>query len=423
MAADEGMAVLDQNRTLFVLPQDQSVPERHYTGAIDMDLGDEYKGVNLTVDGSILKNGQVRCQTLKVSGNVLGQVSAAKDIIVKGEIGSSKASEPAKIKAEGNILAGKTISNAIIMTGKSLKAPNADLKAVAVQAFEDIIVKNIFSTGPRPCVLQVGKAPNLRADSIMAMIEARTQKLDQLRCAQELQALETWFAEKTKIKEAYLSQHQYLNYVLALLEFKPLSGVSTLEDILGAVNQNPGKWPDLPLAPVNDHWDNAPFVQQLIHTAQTMDFNTLNAHVRAQADIKYGMYKGAVSADRRYTRKYDTEKNKLLQIVQKRKPKIEALKKTIEQLIIRKETFILSQAYRSQQVLPAVRVKNKTEKETIIKGRKAVLTVDQDIFGVKFTEEIKTCESPAQILIQGSGLRGLKVWFYFFLKHRGKKLI
>ncbi len=406
LADQDGIAVLYQKRTLFVKAREISIPTRHYTGSIDADLGEEYKGVHLKVEGSILENAVVRCQALEVSGDILGQVSVAGDIIAKGNIGPGVREddsdvEPAKIKAEGDILAGKIISNAIVMTGKSLKAPNADLKATAVQAYEDITVKNILNEGARPCVLQTGKAPDLKAEGIDALIRTRQDKLDQLLCADESQELEDWLNQKLAIKETYLNQQSYLKYILALIQLKPLSGLPALSDKLLAARKNPDKWPELPELPVDDSKLFKIFEKEFLEETLDMDTAAIKTHAREQADIKYGMYRAAVNATRRYNREYETKKKIVQDKIAGQKSEITKLEDIIKKLAIRKDTFLLSQAHKAQPVPSAVRVKNQVAKGTVIKGRKALLTVDQDMFGVKFTEGAASNGDPLEIIIEG----------------------
>lgn len=406
LADNDGVAVLYQERTLFVKPREYTVPTRYHTGSIDADLGEQYKDVHLRIEGSILGNAKIRCQELQVSGDILGQVSAAGDVIVKGNIGPGNSGknaglEPAKIKAEGDILAGKSISNAIVMTAKSLKAPNADLDATAVQAYEDITVKNILNTGPRPCVLQTGKAPNLKADSIDDMIRIRKDQLDQLRCTQETRELEDWLKQKLDIKETYLNQQAYLKYVLAVLQCNALSGITPLPDKLLAARENPGNCEDLPEPPVDTSPAFKEFEQEFLKEIKGMNPEDLEAHTREQENIKYGMYRAAVNATRRYNREYESKKDMIRKKVEKQAPEITRLEKAVKRLSVRKDTFLMSQAYKAQPVPPAVRVKNRISQGTVIKGRKAMLTVDQDMFGVKFTEQAKTRNDPHEIIIEG----------------------
>lgn len=404
VAEADGLAVLYQNRTLFVKQKDMSVPTRHYTGSIDMDLGEEFKDINLIVDGSILENGQVRCQHIEVLGDILGQVSAAGDLLVKGDIGKKdvrEEDEPAKIKAEGDIIAGKAISNAFIVTAKSLKAPNADILSTAVQAYQDITVKNVFYNGPRPCVLQTGKIPNLKADSITSLIQNRTDELKRLHCIDEIRELEEWLQEKLDLKESYLVQQAYLKYILTLIQFKPLLGLPRLKDKLSAAQKTPEKWPDLQKKPAIVNPGAANFEREFLQDTKDMTPDQVEKHARELADIKYGMYRAAVNATRRYTHKYKTRKKEIQEKIKASTVKIRELEETIKKLTIRKDTFLLSQAYRSHSVAPAIRVKSCAAKGTVIKGRQAILTVEQDIFGVKFTEYQKSASELPQIIIEG----------------------
>ena len=403
IADTDGIAVLVQNRTLFVKAKEIRIPTRHHTGTIDADLGETYQGVNLKVDGDILESGMVRCQGLEVLGSIYGQVRATGDIIVRGAIGrfpveGQQDAEPAKIKAEGDIIASKSITNAIVVTGKSLVAPNADLSATAVQAFQDVTVKNILYSQPRPCVIQTGKAPSLKADSINALIKARTAKLGELACSRELGELEDWLREKMELKESFLSQQGFLKFIMALIRFQPLSGLSSLSDKLLAAQKHPDKWPELPPLPGNGFTE---FMQEFIKETKDMDTDTLEAHTQEQADLKYGMYRAAVNATRRYNMEYETRKKLIQEKVAGRQAEIEKLEDAIDKLTIRRDTFLLSQAYKSPPVPPAIRVKNRVARATIIKGQAAKLAVTQDIYGVKFTETPKTSAEPAQILIEG----------------------
>ena len=407
IADTDGIAVLIQNRTLFVKPREISVPTKFHTGSIESDLGETYHEVNLKVEGDILESGMVRCQGLEVSGSIFGQVLAAGDVTVKGHIGrlpkgnDRDITDPAKIKAEGDVMASKTISNAIVITSKSLVAPNADLAATAVQAFQDVTVKNILHSALRPCVIQTGKAPSLKADSINALIQVRTAKLDALTCAREYEELDDWFKEKMALKETYLTQQEFLKFVIALIRFKPLSRLPSLSDKLSAARKNASKWPELPPLPNGGSQAFEQFIHDFIQETRNMDTQALEAHAQEQADLKYGMYRAAVNASRRHKVEYETRKQLIQEKVDQHRTEIQELEETIKKLNIRRDTVLLGQAHRSQPIPPAIRVKNRVAKGTVIKGQAAKLAVDQDIYGVKFTETPKTPTEPVQILIEG----------------------
>ncbi|WDP91821.1 MAG: DUF342 domain-containing protein [Desulfobacter sp.] len=397
----DGSPVLYRNRTLFVKEMAESVPTRHHTGAIDTDMEDRWEGVNLRVDGSVLAGGKLRCRNLTVSGSIKGQVSADGEIIVKGEIGNPSGGDPAIIRAEGDVQAAKTVSNAIIVTAKGVKAPGADLSAAAVQALEDIIVKNVLDTGPRPCVLQTGNAPNVKAGHISSRIRSCRDKLEGLSCARETRELEDWFRERMELKDTYLEQNEFLKYLLALIKFPPLAGLPGLADKIRAARTPRKEWANLPRPPECASEAFRQFEKEFMATAGRMSPDALEEYIIEQADIKYGMYRASVSATRRYKREYEARRELIREKIDDSRHGIKKLEREIRALTVRKDAASLSRPSGPQAVPPAIRVKNKVAKGTVIKGKKAVLKVDRDIFGVKFTESHQTSESPSQIVIQG----------------------
>ncbi|MCG8617540.1 MAG: FapA family protein, partial [Desulfobacterales bacterium] len=404
LAEHDGIALLYKGRTLFVKPRKITIPVRHHTGSVDTDLGETYEGAHLKLEGSVLKNGRIRCHKLEVSGDILGQVSAADDIIVKGNIGpghADESAEPAKLKAEGEILAGKTISNAILITGKNLKAPGADLSATAVQAYQDITVKNVLNQGPRPCILQTGKVPNLKAEGMDILIQTRQDELNRLMCSDEAAELGEWLRQKLEIKDVYLQQQTFLKYVVNLCRCKPLASLTSLSDKLLAAKKNPGKWPELGEMPDDSGQVLADFKKEFIEETRDMDTAALESHAGEQADIKYGMYRAAVSATRRYHREYEEKQRQLEERIKANAPEIKKMEELIKKLEIRKDTFLLGQIHESQPVPPAIRVKNQVARGTVIKGKQTRLTVDQNMFGVKFTEQPPSAGEPPEILIEG----------------------
>jgi len=403
IATADGMPCLYKNRTLFVKSQEQTIATRHHTGSIDTDLGDRYLDVNLCVEGSIFPRGKVRCQGLEISGDIFGQVAAAGDIWVKGQIGQPQniGKDPAKIRAEGDILVNKPITNAILVTAKSLKAPKSNLISSAVMAFQDIVINNVSDDGTRPSILQTGKNPNVKAEGINTLLQNQTAQLNHLKHKGELDALEKALNDKLQIKEVYLKQHEIFKTLLTLIQCKDLDHIPSLGEKLRAVENNPDTYANLPGAPLFENGPWPLFLEKFLDETRTMDKASLTLHVTETADIKYGMYRAAVNATRRHHHEYEAQKKIILKKVETKKADIEKKEENIRKLIIRKDTLLLSQGYRTQPVPPAIKVKNRVQKGTVIMGQKARLTVDRDIYGVKFTEVQKAPGEDPVITIEG----------------------
>ena len=399
----DGMPCLLKNRTLFVKAREQTIATRHHTGSIETDLKDRYLDVNLKVEGSILPQGKVRCQRLEIIGDLLGQASAAGDVRIKGRVGQSRtrSKNQATIRAEGDILVNKSITNAILITSKSLRAPKADVISSVVLAFQDIVVNNVTDDGTNPSILQTGKNPNIKAEGVDTLIKDQTAQLKHLKHQDELDELEKKLTAKLQVKEDYLIQHEIFKYLLALLQCKELDPISSLGEKLRAVKNNPRAFPGMPLKPVfeNDIWPSS--LTEFLDEADTMDKKSLEHHVNETAEVKYGMYRAAVNATRRHHHEYEAQKKIIVEKIEKKKPDILKKEETIKKLMIRKDTLLLSQGYRTQKVPPVIKIKNQVQKGTMILGQKARLSIAQDIYGVKFMETQESPNEAPVITIEG----------------------
>lgn len=397
IADTDGIPLLYKNRTLFVRAREYIIPTRHHTGRIDTDLGDKYKDVNLKVEGSISPTGAIRCQGLEINGDILGQASAAGDIRIHGNIGRS-GDEQARIKAEGDIFVDKTITNAILVTSKSLIAPKADLISSAVLAYQDIVLKNVSDDGTRASILQTGKNPNLKAKGFDRLIKIQITKLNQLKHQAELNELEKQLNTKLQVKEVFLKQHEMLKYLLKLLQCKDLMDTPSLGEKLTKAGKDPNAYPGLPQKPLSE---GESFLDEFLKETFSMASTPLETHIRETADIKYGMYRAAVNATQRHHHEYETKKKIIFEKVEAQTSDIQRKEETIKRLSIRKDMLLLGQEYSPQVVPPAIKVKNQVQKGTVIMGQKARLSIDRDIYGVKFMERQASPNADTVITIEG----------------------
>lgn len=203
-----------------------------------------------------------------------------------------------------------------------------------------------------------------------------------------------------EIKENFLAQHEFLKYLLALMAFSPLAGLPGLEEKIAAADRNREKWPDLPAGPECRLEAFVAFRAEVMERAGSLAPDALTAYLKEQADIKHGMYRAAVSASRRYQHEYDSRLEMIQEKVNENRIQIEKIKAEIRNLTVRQDAF-LSRRASAQSGNSSVRVKNKVAGGTVVKGKKAVLTVERDIFGVKFSESPRTREAPAAIQVDG----------------------
>jgi len=402
-ADTDGNPVLFKNRTLFVTHRDQEHPVEHFSGHVRTDLGKKYQSANLTVDGNIEKDGRVTCHKLIVKGDVRGQIHATGNVQIKGDVGENtgmKIPNPV-ISSHGDIIVNKTIANSVIITSKMLKAPNSDLISSQVFAFQDIILKNIYSKKSSPTILQIGKKPDLEGDAINQSIDEQKKVLNKLLHEDDLVKINHWFDDKIKVQNDFLEQQNILKQILELLEDKTLEKFKTLELKIRAFTLKPGDQENNNNQNILKTTDLKPFIAELIKDTRKLSLKDLKIHVEETLDIKFGMYRAAVNATQRHKNEYNAQKDFILKKVEKLRPEITKQEQKIDDLYKKKDFLKLSESNLSLPVSPAIRVKNQIEKTTVIKGKKSAMALKETIYGIKLFEQQKSAAEKPQIVIEG----------------------
>ena len=403
-AGIDGQAILYKNRTLFVQPGTQTIPGRSHTGRIDADLSDQYQDTILKVEGTIGETGRIRCRQLEIAGDVFGHVYAAGNIHVNGTIGREKDLQetPARLTADGDIFANKKIVYSIIITCKGLTAPGADLVSSQVMAFQDIVVKNVISDSSGPCMLQI----NTHAEPMETPFDDPIQNckavLEDLEQKNARKDLDQRFAARIAARDTYLAEHDILGFLQALLNCPQLRHIHSLRAKTKAVLRNAQSFPDLPPVPENALAHAGDFLEAVYTQTQPLGTAQQLEKIEEMRQIKYGMYRAAVNASRRHSLAYEARKKALGKKIQAVAPKIRKTKKQIQALLSRRDAFLLRRDLHMPAMATAtVKVKNRVQQGTVIKGIQASLTIEKDMYGVKFSETRKTGREPAKIRIEG----------------------
>jgi len=402
LAGMNGNPVLFKNRTLFVTPAIQDCPTEYYTGHISADLGNRYQASNLKVDGNIETGGKVTCNGITVKGDVKGQIKATGPVQINGNaIHNPGKNSPPIISSDEDVIIKKNIANMTIITSKTLSAPASDLISSEVYAFQDIILKNIYSKENTPSILQIGKNPNLKVNAINQTIEDKKQALKVLLRKNELAEIENWFNGKIQMQNDYLEQQNILQNLLKLISDKAFKKFETFEQKTGELllRINATACPEYSESLESDHCKK--FITELLNDTRDKSEEKLKAHLEELLDIKSGMYKAAVNATQRYKKKYSLRQATVWEKIKKHMPEITEIKREIDDLYVKKDYLRMSESKFIPSINPTIRVKNQVDKGTVIKGRNSVLIIDQTMFGVKFSEKQKAGADKPEIVIQG----------------------
>ncbi|MFO7912328.1 MAG: flagellar assembly protein A [Desulfotignum sp.] len=404
VAEIDGEAILYKDRTLFVQPGTRTIPFRSHTGRIDTDLSDQYQDTILKVEGTIYENGRIRCRELEITGDVFGHVYAAGNIHVNGTIGREKdlQKKPARLTADGDIFANKKIVFSVIITGKGLTAPGADLVSSQVTAFQDIVVKNVISDSSGPCILQINTQAEPMETPFDEPIQNCKAALEDLEQKNALEDLDQRFAAKIAARDTYLAEHDILGFLQALLNCPQLGHIHSLRAKTKAVLHKAKSFPDLPAVPENALAHARDFLEAVYTQMQPLGTAQQLEKIEEIRQIKYGMYRAAVNASRRHNLAYEARKKAIGKEIQALAPKIRKTKKQLQSLISRRDAFLLRRDLQWPTMGTAtVKVKNRIQQGTVIKGIQAALIMEKDMYGVKFSETRRTAREPAKIRIEG----------------------
>lgn len=119
IAQEDGVPALYQNQRLFVTPLSNCRKTVKISHDITCKTNNSYQMVNLEIKGKIDQGICVKCQSLKIVGDVFGSIDAADDIEIIGKIGTPDSITGGDeggpvIKAQGSIYISKSVENAKI---------------------------------------------------------------------------------------------------------------------------------------------------------------------------------------------------------------------------------------------------------------------------------------------------------------------
>jgi uncharacterized protein (DUF342 family) len=402
LAAMDGNPVLFKNRTLFVTPGNQDYPTEYYSGHITTDLGLRYQTSNLKVDGNIETGGKVTCNGITVKGDVKGQIRATGSVQINGNAINNPGKEPPHIiSSDEDIIVKKNIVNTIIITSKTLSAPASDLISSKVYVFQDIILKNIYSKEDNPSILQIGKNPSLKVNAINQSIDDKKQALKGLLHKNELEEIENWFNGKIQMQNDYLEQQTILKDLLKLISDKAFKKFETFEQKTGELLRRIDETACPESSEILESANCKKFITELLNDTRDKSEEKLKAHLEELLDIKFGMYKAAVNATKKYKQEYTVQKETVWKKIEKHMPEITEIKMEIDDLYVKKDYLRMSESKLIPSINPTIRVKNQVDKGTVIKGWNAALIIDKTMFGVKFSEKQKAGADKPEIVIEG----------------------
>ncbi len=385
---------------LLVTPVDQVVSIREIHSDIIEDMDESGGPFILHVKGNIARGVTVFCHGVRVEGDILGNVTVTGDIMVKGNIGKSLKSaeilsDPVFITAEGIIEVSRHIMNAKVFAAKGVLAPHSDIVSSEVSSFQSIVVKNVLSANAKPSVLKIGRKNFFKIDNINAAVSEKMNALNGLLFKEEREQLTRELMKQIKIQDGYLEKQNALLYLKKILDDPELKSIKDISEKIKAAS---GKEQ---YEPIPENTKTREFMEKIIQNINGIEENAQDQYLGDLLENISGVYQAAVIATQKIEKKHEARSKSMEAEMQKSKAEIAGLKKQIEKLQSQKDILLMSREKSQATGEPVIKVKNRVDAGTLIKGEKSEKKIETAIHGVSFKEDRKTAKGGSKIIIEG----------------------
>lgn len=397
VAAIDGNPVLYRERTLFVTPSILDPPLMKIKGDLDSDTLDNYNSCNLEIMGKVCHDGLVTCNHLTVWENVLGEVITSGDVEIKGSLGEGfsplkPSRKQALVEAQGNVLVSGKMENAKIVTRGSVQAPGADVISCVILAQRGMFLKNVYSSGSGSSILRIGRHETGRMVEISQLLDYKEQRLRSLRYEDKLKALEKELSCQMKLQEEYEERQSALSFLRKMLLNNNIQTETDLSKLL--INTKADM--DFPRGSRAHEFLND-VVQRFGSVAQNQKQEAVEHLLKKHSE----MCRGAVNL----TQQLKTDLQATISVIEQSMAvaweEIKSLEKETADLRLEKDFFSLNQEKGFKPFTPEIKVRNKIEQGTIIKGERSSLVIGQTMYGVKLKEVQDQETGRTAIVVQG----------------------
>ena len=384
----EGRPVLKNGTTLMIEPVVKKPNIKIINHNITDDTKDTYESARVELKGTITKEAVLRCSSLLLHGHILGQVICTGEIDVNGNIGidENPPENPTDIICQGSVKVSNAIVNSRIQTHQELLAVNSTLVGSEVIAFKGMAIKDSLSGKNAVSILRFGIKPGDKILSVDHTMEKKTGELECLKKEPEIRELTDKHTNDVEKEETRQSEQAILINLMEIIQAPELYQYDGLNNKILYLNRLPDfssikscylKFPETDAARA--------FLYQMLTATQGM--SPENILIEFQKKIE------PISEDENLASRVhliETDfKGRLAALEQEIANQSEEIKqlenelKGLRALRQKLESIHLTSLIQSRS---AIKIKNKCEKGTIIKGKIAQLVVKNTLYNVTFKE-------------------------------------
>lgn len=407
-ATIDGRPVLKNSSILMVEPVSAGGGNLTLMENIDDDTKDTYKDQHLELNGNISSKGVIRCRDLIVNGSVSGSIICSGDLDVRGSVSTieSKSEEAdevenvsrASILCSGAVKISKSVVNASMQAGDEIKAYNSEVIGSDLLSFAGIGIKDVSSGENGPSTLQFGLKPGDKSLPLDQAVESKSVQLSVLRKEPEIDELTKEYEKELEEARGHETEQAIFKNLVEIIEGPELFQYESLQEKIDYLFGLPE------FSSIRAYYLKLPDNEMGLQILEKILQSTENLSV----DEALEYFKGKIEPEP----ESEEEDSPIVKIEKNYKARLAAVDKEVaneaseiailendikglQALKARLETIHLKTLARSASF---IKIKNKCEKGTIIKGKIAKLVLDRTLYKISFQEVINN-NGKAQIVI------------------------
>lgn len=395
LARIDGRPVLKNGTTLMVEPVVRSVEEKKIMGNISMDTLNTYESARVEMKGDLTQEGILRCRSLVLHGSLAGSVVCTDLLVVHGNIGIETSDETSGdempghqtlVTAQGPIKVFDSIVNSKIETDNDLLAVNSSVVGSQVIAYKGITIKDSLMGKTRPCVLAVGLKPGDQILILDHTIETRRAELSILKKEDDIAELLSTYQRDLEEEKNHRLEQAILKNLIQIIEAPELYQYEELEGKIKYLQSLPD------FSTVKSIFLKLPetkagqgMVKKIVTSVEKLSMDHVVEQFTKKLDPE-PTHQTAVSAPYRSEMVFTAGMSSLEAQIAMNLESIETLETEIKELEVLRTTLGLRRVNSLHRSGAVIKVRNKCERGTIIKGIIARLVVGKTLYNVTFRE-------------------------------------
>ncbi len=408
-----GCPILKNGTILMVEPVVEKSEIKTIVGSIRNDTEKMYESATVEIRGTITSEATLRCHSLLLQGDLMGNVICTGDIDVKGMIGTDKkpkdkeSAQQVQIICQGSISVSKSITNSNIQTAGELLALNSTVVGSDLMAFNSITIGNAVKGEHTPSTLHFGLKPGDKTPSIDFTIETKKAELSILRKESDIADLTEEYKKEKQEEENHLIEQDILNNFIEIIQAPELYQHESVEDKIKYLYLLPDfssikafylRFPETDTA--------LAFRNKIMTSIGKMTLDKVVEHIKKQLDPEPDPEENqekdedAISKADQIETQFKARLAAFEKEIEDKSEEIEKIENEIKELKALRLKLGAKHINSLAQSKAVIKIKNKCEKGTIVKGKIAQLVLEKSVYNVKFKEVMNPKTEIVSIIIE-----------------------